>query len=389
MIKTDTLNLVVFIDAFGWDLLQRNDFLPDVLTHRAPLGTVLGYSSTCIPTILTGQMPQKHGHFSFFYYSPDESPFGPCRPLRWVPKTVTRRGRARRLISRALQRGYGYSGYFQLYNMPFESLDLFDYSEKKDIYLPNGINGGSQTIFDELRDRQVRFSLSDWRGDETANLELAIRDLEKGEVEFAYIYLPAMDGLMHTHGTRASVVAEKIRWYDQQIRCVLETAERRYRDVNICVFSDHGMTDIHTHLPLMNRIEELNLSFGKDYAAVYDSTMARFWFFNSSAERQIVEALSSVPLGRTLNPADLEEYGCNFPNQKYGELFFLVDPGVLICPSHMGEKPLAAMHGYDPSDRHSVAMICSSRELYPAPRRLDDMYELMLSSVLQEEGVLA
>ena len=33
-------------------------------------------------------------------------------------------------------------------------------------------------------------------------------------------------------------------------------------------------------LDLKARIEQLPLQFGKDYAVVYDSTMARFWFFN-------------------------------------------------------------------------------------------------------------
>jgi hypothetical protein len=49
-------------------------------SKKHPLQTVLGYTSTCIPTILTGKSPQEHGHFSFFYYDPHESPFRLCRP---------------------------------------------------------------------------------------------------------------------------------------------------------------------------------------------------------------------------------------------------------------------------------------------------------------------
>src|SRR5947209_16258995 len=100
MNQNGKLSLFVFIDAFGWELLQRNSFLDDVLQTKAPLGTIFGYSSTCDPTILTGKLPREHGHFSFFYHNPSGSPFRICRLLRFLPAFVTRRGRVRRLMSR-------------------------------------------------------------------------------------------------------------------------------------------------------------------------------------------------------------------------------------------------------------------------------------------------
>jgi hypothetical protein len=51
------------------------------VTHRVQ--TVFGYSSTCDPTIITGKAPQDHGHFPFFYYNPDLSPFGICRRISY------------------------------------------------------------------------------------------------------------------------------------------------------------------------------------------------------------------------------------------------------------------------------------------------------------------
>ena len=46
-----TLSLFVFIDALGWRISNRYPMLRDVLTQRVSVDTVLGYSSTCIPTI--------------------------------------------------------------------------------------------------------------------------------------------------------------------------------------------------------------------------------------------------------------------------------------------------------------------------------------------------
>jgi hypothetical protein len=54
-----------------------------------------------------------------------------------------------------------------------------------------------------------------------------------------------------------------------------------------------------------------------------------------------------------------------------------MNPGVLLLPSHMGEAPLKGMHGYDPFDRDSVAMIASSVPPDPPPRGLADLYGVM------------
>jgi predicted AlkP superfamily pyrophosphatase or phosphodiesterase len=383
------LGLFVFIDAFGWELARKYPFLDDILVTKQPLGTIFGYSSTCDPTILTGKLPREHGHFSFFYHNPAESPFGICRLLRFLPRSITRRGRVRRVMSRVIRRFYGYTGYFQIYNMPFRYLPLFDYSEKRDIYQRGGINGGCPTIFDHLRDHQIPFYLSDWRASEERNLATLKTELQAGKIRFGYLYLAAMDAVLHAHGTDSARVADKIRWYEQQLRAVLELTRQKYAQVRVYVFSDHGMTDTVGDVDLIARIDALGFRLGVDFNAVYDSTMARFWFFNPQARERIIEALGSEKRGRILTRGDLAEYGCDFPDAKYCELFFLLDPGQLLCPSFMGEKSLAGMHGYAPDHKDSVALFASNVVPATMPRRLDDLYDLMLREVSAPTGVSA
>ena len=368
----------MFIDALGWELAQKYPFLDDVLVTKRPLDTIFGYSSTCDPTILTGKLPREHGHFSFFYHNPAASPFGICRLLRFLPRSITGRGRVRRLMSRFIKRYYGYTGYFQIYNMPFRYLSLFDYSEKRDIYQKGGINGGCVTIFDHLRDQGIPFYLSDWRAGEERNLSSLQESLQDGTITFAYLYLAAMDATLHEFGTDSPQVAAKMQWYERQLRAILDTAHQKYSDVRMFVFSDHGMTDTVALVDLMERINRLGFRFGVDFNAVYDSTMARFWFFDERARARIIEALKAEPHGHILSEQELAEYGCDFPYSKYGELFFLLDPGYLLCPSFMGETPLAGMHGYAPEHKDSVALFASNITPQPMPRRLDDLYGLML-----------
>ncbi|WP_372369491.1 alkaline phosphatase family protein [Candidatus Uabimicrobium sp. HlEnr_7] len=376
-----TLNLFVFIDAFGWEILNKHTFLNDILQTKKKLDTVLGYSCTCDPTILTGEMPEKHGHFSFFYYNPSKSPFRICRLLDLFPKFFTKRGRVRRLLSKILVRYYGFTGYFQIYNMPFRHLHLFDYSEKRDIYQPKGINSGSPNIFDYLREQNIPFYLSDWRHSEQQNLESLRSTINKDQVPFGYLYLAAMDATLHQYGTDHELVAQKIDWYSQQLQGILTLAKQHYNDVKLHIFSDHGMTNVRETFDLMSVVNNLPYKFAKDYVAVYDSTMARFWFFNDDVRNEVTKALEKCKTGRVLSEEDLRNYGCYFDDYRYGELFFLMEPGVLICPSFMGDKPLKGMHGYCANDKDSTAMFCCNYDLENPPQRLDDLYSLMKSTV--------
>jgi Type I phosphodiesterase / nucleotide pyrophosphatase len=371
------LSLFVFIDALGWELLQKHRFLDGILQTRAPLQTVFGYSCTCDPTILTGLQPADHGHFSFFYYAPEKSPFRLCRSLRFLPKELTRRGRVRRQISRLIQAYCGYDGYFQIYNVPFQHLPLFDYSEKKDLYRPGGIINGQPTIFDYLRENEFPFTVSDWRRSEKHNLEQMNRHIDRGQTSFAYLYLADLDGILHAEGTRSPRVADKIAWYDSQLRQLLANAQAQYDDVRLYVFSDHGMADVVSDFDLIAEIDRLGFRFGHDYAAAYDSTMARLWFFNERAESEIQRTLESVSCGRVLGETELRKLGTYFPDGKYGELFFLLNPGVLMCPSFMNDRHMAGMHGYHPDHPDSVASFASSERMEETPQQLADLYSLM------------
>ncbi len=164
-----TFTLAVFIDALGADIAERHRFLEGRLKTRARVETVLGYSCTCVPTILTGRLPQEHGHFSFFRFDPERSPFRGLEWMRFLPKSVTSRARVRNLMSRAVGSYLGYTGYFNLYNVPFERLPYLDYTERRDLYEAGGIIGGQETLFDRLRAEQITFSLADWRADEASN----------------------------------------------------------------------------------------------------------------------------------------------------------------------------------------------------------------------------
>ncbi|MES2696937.1 MAG: alkaline phosphatase family protein, partial [Verrucomicrobiota bacterium] len=353
------LPLFVFIDACGWEIVQKDgQFVRDVAPHRRSLRSVFGYSSACVPSILAGSYPHEHRNWSYFVYDPVRSPFRSLKWLQWLPNALTGRRRARRWLSKFVKMKLKFKGYFDLYNIPFRYISLFDFTEKKSPLQPGGMNRGDN-IFDFLQKRGIPYHVSEPARGEEGNLAALQQDIAKENIDFAFLYWPELDGLMHRVGNDSSEVPQKLRSYEEKIARLLATAREHYEEVRLYVFSDHGMANCDKHLNLKAKIEALGLTSGEDYAVVYDSTMARFWFFNDGARDAIVQVLNTVPEGRTLSDAELTDLGTFFPDRYFGQLIFLLEEGTLIVPSHMGERPIRAMHGYHPDDPQSYAALMS------------------------------
>jgi predicted AlkP superfamily pyrophosphatase or phosphodiesterase len=258
--------------------------------------------------------------------------------------------------------------------MPFDRLPLFDYTEKRDIYEPGGINGGQTTIFDWLSAEGIPTHRTNWRLSERSAIDALAADLQAGRPRFVYLYLAGLDGILHAHGTSSPLVDAHLAFYERELRSLLQLARRQYGDVRLHVFSDHGMTDVTSTCNLIARVEAAGLRFGVDYAAAYDSTMARFWFLAPGARETITRVLRDEPAGRVLDDDELEALGCDFPDRRFGELFFLLDAGVLLCPSFLGLTPLKGMHGYHPSEPTARAVFASSAPDVVAPNGLTDLH---------------
>lgn len=359
------LPLFVFIDACGWEIIKDQPFARTLASHRRKLTSVFGYSSACIPSILSGRWPVSHRNWCYFVYDPKHSPFRLLRPLRWLPRALTSRRFFRHRLSKLLKVHLKFRGYFDLYNIPFEFISLFDFSEKKNPLQPGGMNAGPN-IFDHLQARGIPYHVSDPTRTERQNLDALLADLGRESIDFAWLYWPDLDGVLHRVGNRSPAVPAKLNAYEPWLAELMAQALQHYETVALTIFSDHGMANCDILLDLRARIESLGLVFGTDYAVVYDSTMARFWFFHPRARQRITEALGEVKGGRIVPDEELEELGTLFPDRYFGELIFLADEGVLIVPSHMGERPIRAMHGYHPDAPHSYASLLTNYADVPA-----------------------
>ena len=371
------IDIFIFADALGWALASRRHFAEKLLPLRKRCETLLGYSSTCDPTILTGALPDEHQHFSFFIKAAEgASPFAPLRHLGWLPEILAGHHRIRNKVSKFIARHHGYTGYFQLYSVPFSKLPFLDYSEKKDIYQPGGINGGQATIFQHWQLSAKPWTRSNWRLSDPENIAHARSEIEKGDVELLYLFTARLDAVMHKYGVNHPQVDAAFDQFGSNLQALADLASRHYRNVRLHLFSDHGMADVHVCSDLLPRWEKLGLHYGRDYIAVWDSTMARFWFSNESARATATAWLSEQPDGEILTDERLAGYGCLFPDRKYGELFYLLPSGSLFVPSFLNQRKVTGMHGYAPEHPDSAAAWLSNCETLPVSA-LTDIFPVM------------
>jgi predicted AlkP superfamily pyrophosphatase or phosphodiesterase len=173
-----------------------------------------------------------------------------------------------------------------------------------------------------------------------------------------------MDSFLHDHCDEPKSLSERLQWYARQLKDIFELAQRRDPQSEMTIFSDHGMTPIGHHFDLVKEVESLHLKMPRDYLAVYDSTMGRFWFFSDRARNQVIELLRNLPCGRILSEDELQELGILFPDRRYGEVIFLLRPGWLMTHSNFNGHSWRpkGMHGYDPADPYSDAVFLSTRK---------------------------
>ena len=375
--KHKVLEIFLFIDALGWKIVNDHDFLSDLLPHRKKIDMQFGYSSSAIPTILSGRTPAEHGHLGLFCFAPRTSPFKKLSRLKWLfkPESFWNRGRVRHHLSKVLKKIYGFTGYFQLYRMPLRKLGFMDYCEKRDLFIAGGMEEIAN-LHDTLSAAKVKFHISDWRLSDNENYLAAEKAIENGK-KFLFVYTASLDGVLHDNINAPSVINAKLNDIKQQIISLYKKAEEYADTVHFTVISDHGMTPLTATVDIMSRIDQSGLVFGTDYGVCYDSTMARFHYLNKKAESVITGILKEFP-GHILSKDEEIKYRIYRPDRKFGDAIFLLDAGIQIVPSDMGGKPLNGMHGFAPENEHSFAAILSNGVLPENVEHIADYFNFMI-----------
>ena len=375
--KHKTIEIFLFIDALGWKIVSDHGFLTELLPYRKKIDMQFGYSSSAIPTILSGKTPAEHGHLGLFRFAPEASPFKALSRLAWLfkPESFWNRGRVRHHLSKLLKKVYGFTGYFQLYRMPLWKLKYVDYCEKRDLFVSGGMEDVAN-LHDTLSAKGVDFHISDWHLSDDENYLAARQAIENGK-NFLFVYTASFDGVLHDNIHNETVIKNKLEAIKRQIEALYRKAEKFAGKVHFTVFSDHGMTPLAGTVDIMQAIKMSGLVFGKDYGACFDSTMARFYYLNEKAEAVIADVMKGFP-GHFLSCEEEKKYRIYRADRAFGDGIFLLDAGIQIVPSDMGGKALNGMHGFIPENEHSYAAILSNCALPENIEHVADYFNFMI-----------
>lgn len=379
-----TITLFFLIDAMGWEWIKDRPFLDDCIVTKKPTKTIFGFSSAAIPSILTGKHPDEHGRWNLLYYSPSTSPFRWTRFLHFLPKPLLENRYSRKIITVLTKKMVKADGYFSGY-VATDKLCLFDICEKYNIYKAGGIEGSS-TIIDYLAEKSVPhkvYSYHDYSDAQT--FDTLRQDLHDESCQVYFAYLPELDAYLHKNADKPESIAQKVTWYEDNIRQIRDAAVAMGVDVRLFVFSDHGMTPTVAHYDLIGELRNHNIDIEKDCLAVFDSTMARFWSEDPAVLKKIAAALDSCPAGKLLSDEELRELRVFFPDGRYGQLIYLMDPGTLIFPNLFGSHCPTGMHGFHPDDRHSFGSYLATVDTYN-PESILDLYQVMHSEIDMAKG---
>jgi len=373
--KKGRVVLFFLIDAMGWEWIAGKPFLDDCLVQKQPVRTIFGFSSAAIPSILTGKYPDEHGRWNLLYNSPQTSPFSWTRCLHFLPDFLLENRVTRKLITLITKKLVGADGYFSGY-VATRKLWQFDICEKYNIYRPGGIQGSS-TIIDYLAETGVAHKIYSYHeySDEQAFAAMR-RDLRDERSLVYFAYLPELDAYLHKHADRPDAIAERVAWYEGNIRQIVSEAQTLAEEVRLFVFSDHGMAPITRHFDLIGELRNNGIDLEKECLAVFDSTMARFWSEDPAVLERIAVVLDNCPAGRILDQGELERMRVFLPDGRYGRLIFLMEPGTLIFPNLFGVHCPAGMHGFHPDDKHSYGSYLASVAEY-SPASIVDLYHVM------------
>jgi len=130
------------------------------------------------------------------------------------------------------------------------------------------------------------------------------------------------------------------KFYSRIDRFLSSLQERcKNNNTTLAILSDHGHEEIKGSIDIRGELRKLNLS-EDEYNFFIDVSMARFWFLTDRAREKVIAMLSEMGNTTLLTPQDMEKYHLSFPDNRYGEVFSITEPGYIFFP-HDFYQPLA------------------------------------------------
>ena len=374
--------LTFFFDALKPESLQYMPFLNSFSQQRR-MKTELGYSVTCHPTMYSGVHPNKHLQWFVWKYDPLLSPFKWARIFRYLGifDYLPTRYFLHKYTRMFREKNTAWFGVPLLVNLPLKYWPLFNVVEDRSWDEP-GYLKEFLTVFDILRHHNIDIEvvgMTQGAGDEFQQIgQHKFREIRP----WTYFFLGSIDAFSHRFGQSSPETIEHMQKLDR----LVETKYKEYcqleSDFDIVFFSDHGHIPVEKHVDIHKHFKQHNSNLSR-FICLVDANFARFWFRTDNERATVERILSTLEEGFVLTPEQLNEYQCNMPDNRYGDLIFYLDRPSVFTKTIWGfSRKQKSMHGYLPDYPDSDGIFISQRPLIEGDHvELVDVLPTILSSL--------
>jgi len=330
-------NLIIFIDSFPYNSLNKTKFLAS-FPFRAKVIPGIGYSINVKAEMFGGYLPDEVGFFCEWMYSP----FSPLREYRKLFQGLACLSRLNYRVDSVLHILVSKLLGVNIFKIPFKYLSYFQRT---------GINAyedgfGLPTLFSHMSNGiKVVYSKYPFNVDRDKLLFLEAKEVILSD-KYGTIFIASadLDHITHSFGIDSEEHTKKILDLDGSLNQICTLWLQRNPGSNIVIISDHGMANVVNSVTI-----DLEKVFGKirenRYIYFVDSTFLRVWVFDEYLECKIKEYLSNLNIGRVLDARERKRYGIT--SRDFGSILFQLSEGIVFAPSFFGRRPPKAMHGYD------------------------------------------
>jgi len=346
---------MILIDGFSSSYLSKKSapFLYDVAREGFSCQIRPAFAFRGIETtIFTGLWPEKHGTWTEFSLRQNHEfdKYDGNIFLKFIRITDSIPHDRLRLALRYLINEYFARNPFNAASnlIPANMLSHFELSQKKNIFEEKALSN-ALTLFDVFREKAVPYILMSPPFIMT-DKEIIRNTIQMSKNEYKYNFLfmklSSLDPAGHEHGPNSLAIKEYVEQIDSNIELVLNNIRKVDKGVRLLVLSDHGMSRVDRSIDILSILKELQSRINKDYVVFLDSTIARFWFHNQKAKREISNVLVKINDGHILS--EEEKRNLKLPlDKKYGETIFAINEGCVIHPDFFHRlQRVNGMHGY-------------------------------------------
>ena len=393
--------IFVLIDALRSDYISSQDspFLHRFSQENTYYESVVQSRSFCERAeIFTGLSPRESGYFTAIGFDPVNSPY---RNLTFggyfayldsllIKKSFYRK--VRNKVLRFLVRNNRVK--MSSYSIPLDFLKFFSLTEDGFDFRDNDAFEGRRNLFKDCAQNNVRlfyesFTALNFTNAHTDEERIKLVESSFGSDYDLYMtYIGVMDSCAHRHGPDSAERKDALRKLDKRLEIFYKRISLKDPNASFIFLGDHGMCPVHGNIDVGQILNEKALANGftrgKDFIYFLDSTMFRVWFLNDLTSTELSRLLKSdldlLEKGTFVDDRLARKEKIPFPDDRYGDLLWLADTGVLIYPDFFHTvKPYKGMHGYDINLASSkgTCLVSSSTPHFYDEMMLTDTYRII------------